>query len=56
MVEISLAIAAASKAVNVISKGLRAGREAQDLASQFSTFFDAKDKICLLYTSDAADE
>ena len=45
MVEISLAIAAASKAVNVISKGLKAGREAQDLASQFSTFFDAKDKI-----------
>lgn len=45
MIEISLAIAAATKAIGVISKGLKAGKEAQDMASQFSTFFDAKDKI-----------
>ena len=45
MIEISLAIAAATKAIGVISKGLKAGKEAQDMVSQFSTFFDAKDKI-----------
>ena len=45
MIEISLAIAAASQAVSTIKKGLRAGRDAQDLASQFANFFDAKDKI-----------
>ena len=45
MIEISLTIAAATKAIGVISKGLKAGKEAQDMASQFSTFFDAKDKI-----------
>jgi len=45
VIEISLAIAAATKAIGVISKGLKAGKEAQDMASQFSTFFDAKDKI-----------
>ena len=45
MIEVSLAIAAASQAVSTIKKGLRAGRDAQDLASQFATFFDAKDKI-----------
>ena len=45
MIEISLAIAAASQAVSTIKKGLRAGRDAQDLATQFASFFDAKDKI-----------
>ena len=45
MIEISLAIAAASQAVSTIKRGLRAGRDAQDLASQFANFFDAKDKI-----------
>jgi|TARA_E500000331_G_scaffold243579_1_gene234001 hypothetical protein len=45
VIEISLAIAAASQAVSTIKKGLRAGRDAQDLASQFANFFDAKDKI-----------
>ena len=45
MIEVSLAIAAASQAVSTIKKGLRAGRDAQDLASQFASFFDAKDKI-----------
>jgi|TARA_B110000495_G_C22967976_1_gene567847 hypothetical protein len=45
MIEISLAIAAASKAVSIISKGLKAGREAGDLVNHFATFFDAKDKI-----------
>ena len=45
MIEVSLAIAAASQAVSTIKKGLRAGRDAQDLASQFANFFDAKDKI-----------
>ena len=45
MIEISLAIAAASQAVSTIKKGLRAGRDAQDLATQFASVFDAKDKI-----------
>ena len=45
MIEVSLAIAAASQAISTIKKGLRAGRDAQDLASQFANFFDAKDKI-----------
>ena len=45
MIEVSLAIAAASQAVSTIKKGLRAGRDAQDLATQFASFFDAKDKI-----------
>ena len=45
MIEVSLAIAAASQAVSTIKKGLRAGRDAQDLATQFACFFDAKDRI-----------
>jgi len=45
VIEVSLAIAAASQAVSTIKKGLRAGRDAQDLATQFASFFDAKDKI-----------
>ena len=45
MIEVSLAITAAAQAVSTIKKGMRAGRDAQDLASQFATFFDAKDKI-----------
>lgn len=45
MIEVSLAIAAASQAVSTIKKGLRAGRDAQDLATQFANFFDAKDRI-----------
>ena len=45
MIEVSLAIAAASQAISTIKKGLRAGRDAQDLATQFASFFDAKDKI-----------
>jgi len=45
VIEISLAIAAATQAMGTIKKGLRAGRDAQDLASQFATFFDAKDRI-----------
>ena len=45
MIEVSLAIAAASQAVSTIKKGLRAGRDAQDLATQFASFFVAKDKI-----------
>ena len=45
MIEVSLAIAAASQAVSTIKKGLRAGSDAQDLATQFASFFDAKDKI-----------
>ena len=45
MIEVSLAIAAASQAVSTIKKGLRAGRDAQDLATQFASFLDAKDKI-----------
>ena len=45
MIEVSLAITAAAQAVSTIKKGMRAGRDAQDLANQFATFFDAKDKI-----------
>ena len=45
MIEISLAIVAATQAVSTIKKGWRVGRDAQHLASQFANFFDAKDKI-----------
>tara|TARA_B100000530_G_C15881075_1_gene457472 strand:+ start:662 stop:1132 length:471 start_codon:yes stop_codon:yes gene_type:complete len=45
MIEITVAIAAASKAITVIKKGLALGRDTQELSSQFAQFFDAKDKI-----------
>ena len=45
MIELTVAIAAASKAITVIKKGLALGRDTQELSSQFAQFFDAKDKI-----------
>ena len=45
MIEVTVAIAAASKAITVIKKGLSLGRDTQELSSQFAQFFDAKDKI-----------
>ncbi len=45
MVEVTVAIAAASKAVTIIKKGLALGKDTQELSSQFAQFFDAKDKI-----------
>lgn len=45
MIEVTVAIAAASRAVTLIKKGLQLGKDTQDLSSQFAQFFDAKDKI-----------
>jgi|TARA_B100000073_G_scaffold345939_2_gene356137 hypothetical protein len=45
MVEVTVAIAAASRAVTIIKKGLALGKDTQELSSQFAQFFDAKDKI-----------
>lgn len=45
MVEIGLAIAAASKAVATIQKGFQLHKEASELTNSFSQFFDAKDDI-----------
>ena len=45
MLEVTVAIAAASRAVTIIKKGLALGKDTQELSSQFAQFFDAKDKI-----------
>jgi hypothetical protein len=45
MVEIGLALAAASKAVAAIQKGFQLHKEATELTHSFSQFFDAKDDI-----------
>ena len=45
MVEVTVAIAAASRAVSLIKKGLALGKDTQELSSQFAQFFDAKDRI-----------
>ena len=45
MIEVTVAIAAASRAVTLIKKGLSLGKDTQELSSQFAQFFDAKDKI-----------
>ena len=45
MVEVTVAIAAASRAVTIIKKGLALGKDTQELSSQFAQFFDAKDRI-----------
>ena len=45
MVEISIALAVASKAVAAIQKGFKLHKEASELTTQFSQFFDAKDDI-----------
>jgi|TARA_R110002167_G_scaffold543_4_gene2417 hypothetical protein len=45
MVEISIALAVASKAVSAIQQGFKMHKDASELTSQFSQFFDAKDDI-----------
>jgi len=45
MIEVTLALSAAVRAVGVIKKGLALGKEASELSSQFGEFFDSKDKI-----------
>ena len=45
MIEVTLALSAAVRAVGVIKKGLALGKEASELSSQFGEFFDNKDKI-----------
>lgn len=45
MVEISIALAVASKAVSAIQQGFQMHKDASELTSQFSQFFDAKDDI-----------
>ena len=45
MLEIGLAISAASHAVAAIQKGLALHKDASELTDQFSTFWDARDKI-----------
>ena len=45
MIEVTVAIAAASRAVTLIKKGLSLGKDTQELSSQFAQFFDAKDRI-----------
>ena len=45
MIEVTLALNAAVKAVGIIKKGLSLGKEASELSSQFGDFFDNKDKI-----------
>ena len=45
MIEIGLAISIASSAFNTIKKAVETGREIEDVAGFFVTFFDAKDNI-----------
>lgn len=45
MIEIGLALSIATSAFNGIKKAIDAGRDAQDIASVFGKFFDAKDQI-----------
>jgi hypothetical protein len=45
MIEVTLALSAAVRAVGIIKKGLALGKEASELSFQFGEFFDNKDKI-----------
>lgn len=45
MIEVTVAIAAASRAVSLIKKGIQVGKDTTELSTQFAQFFDAKDKI-----------
>ena len=45
MIEVTVAIAAASRAVSLIKKGIQVGKDTSELSTQFAEFFDAKDKI-----------
>ena len=48
MLEIGLAISAASHAVATIKKGLALHRDASELSAEFSAFYNAKDEIAQL--------
>ncbi len=45
MIEISLALAAASKAFQVIQASVKTGKDASDLIGKLGAFYDAKDKV-----------
>ena len=45
MIEIGLALAAASKAFELIKQGVEAGQDATDLIGQIGSFYDAKEKV-----------
>ena len=45
MIEVTLALSAAVRALGIIKKGLALGKEASELSFQFGEFFDNKDKI-----------
>jgi len=45
ILEISVAISAATKAYGMVKKCVEAGRDIEDTASYFTRFFDAKEKI-----------
>ena len=45
MIEIGLALAAASKAFELIQQGVQTGQDASDLIGKLGSFYDAKDKV-----------
>ena len=45
MVEVGMAISLASQAFSAIKKSVELGREVEDIAGYFGTFFDAKDQL-----------
>ena len=45
MIEIGLALAAASKAFELIQQGVQTGQDASDLIGNLGSFYDAKDKV-----------
>ena len=49
-------LAAANAAFSVIKSFVSNGKELSSCGKQISDFVFAKEQICLLYTSDAADE
>ena len=45
MIEIGLALAAASKAFELIQQGVQTGQDASDLIGKLGSFYDAKDEV-----------
>ena len=45
MIEIGIALAAASKAFQLIQQGVEAGQDASDLIGKIGSFYDAKEKV-----------
>jgi len=45
MIEIGLALAAASRAFELIQQGVQTGQDATDLIGKLGSFYDAKDKV-----------